>query len=227
MKCIFCDKIHKNKNSLVQHSIRCRYNPNKIDVVCNFINYNKKIKSGEIQKIHLNHYDKAKNLNLPKPKVSKATSEKISKSHKGKKWTDERKKIHSIVMSNVVRKNTISYSSNNVCGRTKLIECIDTYGNKTKLNGNWELLVSFLLDDLLIKWTNIIEENIIYYWEGKHRRYFPDFYLPEFDLYIEVKGYERDIDSAKWESIKGRIIIFRKKEIEIIKGLVSPRTHNA
>ena len=30
--CKFCNKEFKNKNSLVQHEIRCRYNPNKIDI---------------------------------------------------------------------------------------------------------------------------------------------------------------------------------------------------
>lgn len=78
-----------------------------------------------------------------------------------------------------------------------------------------------------IKWTNKISEKIYYIWENKKRIYYPDFYLPEFDIYIEVKGYERPRDLAKWEVIKNKLIIFKKNDINIIKRLVSTHTHNA
>ena len=39
--CKYCNKECKNKNSLAQHEIRCKDNPNKIQVISNFIAYNK------------------------------------------------------------------------------------------------------------------------------------------------------------------------------------------
>ncbi len=45
MNCEFCDKLCKNKNSLAQHIIRCKSNPDKIIIKSNFIKYNDKIKT--------------------------------------------------------------------------------------------------------------------------------------------------------------------------------------
>ena len=44
--CKYCGKECKNKNSLVQHEIRCKKNPNKITVISNFIKYNEDIRTG-------------------------------------------------------------------------------------------------------------------------------------------------------------------------------------
>lgn len=46
------------------------------------------------------------------------------------------------------------------------------------------------------------------------RTYFPDFYLPESDMWIEVKGYETERDIAKWESM----INVHKKNLNIVKS---------
>ena len=70
-----------------------------------------------------------------------------------------------------------------------------------------------------IKWTNIIDEELLYFWEKRERRYYPDFYLPEYDKYIEVKGYERERDLKKWniEELKNRLIILKINEVNLIK----------
>ena len=52
------------------------------------------------------------------------------------------------------------------------------------------------LISLNIKW----DRTIIKY---GHRRYTPDFYLPEYNMYIEVKGFMRDRDKTKmWKVIE-------------------------
>lgn len=85
--CKFCDSERKNKNSLVQHQIRCPKNPDKMDSSnalkamnnCNRTNPK-------------NQYTKAKKLGLPVPKMSDETKKKIAKSKTGLKHTDETKK---------------------------------------------------------------------------------------------------------------------------------------
>ena len=114
-------------------------------------------------------------------------------------------------MKQVVRDNPDSYSASNVCGRTKLVEY-----NGTKLNGGWELLVAKWLDGQGIEWTNKIAP-IEYEWKGNTHLYFPDFYLPKYDRYIEVKGYERERDVAKWKSIPN-LIILKVSSINRIKN---------
>jgi len=218
MNCQYCEKECKNKNSLAQHEIRCKSNSNKIEVKSNFTLYNEKVKLGEIEREYSNQFTKAEKLGLEKPKVSDETKEKLSKKAKDCVWTKERREQHSKIMIETAIKNPSSYSCNNVCGRTKLYETIDSLGNKTKVNGGWERLVSEYLNNLNINWINTIEEEFYYEWDGKLRRYYPDFYLPDYNFYIEVKGYERDRDLEKWKSKVGeKLVIIKSNEIKQIK----------
>jgi len=137
---------------------------------------------------------------------------KIAETRTGQKWTDEQRKKHSIAMIKAVKNNPESYSANNICGRTKIIEY-----NGFNLNGKWELEVAKWLDKKGIKWTNKLKKGIEYYWNGALHLYFLDFYLPERNLYIEVKGYERERDHCKWNSLDNLLVI-KKKEIEEIKN---------
>lgn len=220
MECLYCNKKCKNKNSLIQHQVRCKLNENKIKIISNYILYNKKIKNGDIIKNNTNQFTKAKNSNAPIPIVTEKTRKKLSNINKNKKWSEERKEEHSKIMIETAIKYPLSYSAQNVCGRTKLYEAIDSYGNKTKLNGKWEQLVVQFLIENNIKWTNIIHEKFIYFWNTKNRIYYPDFYLPDLNKYIEVKGYERERDLYKWqnEQIKNRLFIIKYKEIKEIKN---------
>jgi hypothetical protein len=215
MKCEYCKRECKNLNSLTQHRIRCKENPDKILVKSNFIEYNKR--SRDPERKQLNHFSKAKLLGLESPVMSKETREKISKGNKGKKLSEESKKKLSESMARAVKENPDSYSRNNVCGRTKLMETLDSLGNPTKVNGGWEFLVSEYLSSRNIRWTNKIKEEFIYFWDGKERRYYPDFYLIDYGVYLEVKGYERERDLLKWETLKDRLIVIKKKEIDLIK----------
>ena len=47
--------------------------------------------------------------------------------------------------------------------------------------------------------------------------YFPDFYLPKYKLYIEVKGYETKRDRAKWKNFPKKLLILKNNEIKLIK----------
>ena len=85
--CKYCGKECKNKNSLVQHEIRCKQNPNHIICLGNK-GYTKGHKG-------TNQFIKAKELGLPIPKVSQETRDKIGKIWKGKHHTEESKLLMS------------------------------------------------------------------------------------------------------------------------------------
>lgn len=76
--CKYCNKICKNKNSLAQHEIRCKSNPYRIKIVSNFKKYNEDCRKGLIKKAYSNQYVKAKELGLPKPKITDETRKKLS-----------------------------------------------------------------------------------------------------------------------------------------------------
>lgn len=81
MECQFCGKECKNKNSLVQHEVRCKSNPNYINV--------KSHSEKWLQAMHnrrghgSNQYTKAKELGLPKPELSEETKKNLSERFSG------------------------------------------------------------------------------------------------------------------------------------------------
>ena len=87
--CKYCGKQCKNKNSLVQHEIRCKENQNRISIQSGFIKYNKYRKENGIK--GENQYTKAKRLNLDKPKISEKVKEKFCKYWLNKKLPDDMK----------------------------------------------------------------------------------------------------------------------------------------
>ena len=210
--CKYCGKECKNKNSLAQHEIRCKENPNKIQLPeSNFIKYNNDIKSGKRHKIYSNQYIKAELLGLPKPIVSDETRMKCGKGGKNQIWDMERRCRHSESMKTAVKEHPMSYSCNFVNGRTPRLEY-----NGVILNGNWELIVAKYLDINNIKWERP-SIPFEYSWENKTHLYYPDFYLPEYDIYLEVKGYERERDKCKWKVVSN-LVVLKKKDIEDIKN---------
>lgn len=139
---------------------------------------------------------------------------KISKTMSGRKLSNKHKNSISKAMKIAVKENPDSYSASNVSGRVKLYEY-----NGIKLKGTWELKVAKWLDSQAIKWTNLIDP-FEYEWNGDTHLYFPDFYLEEYDLYIEVKGYERERDLLKWKVLDNLLIIKDDDIKRIEQGLI-------
>lgn len=204
--CKFCGKEGKNSNSHKNHQRLCKNNPDrKYHKGWETISKNKNKKG-------TNQYIKAKELGLPKPQVSEETREKLRSSGLGRKMSEDWKKKHSEIMKRAVSEHPKSYTASNR-GRTKQIEY-----DGIKFIGKWEL--DFYL---FCKENNIlIERNekwFEYQWNG-NRKYFPDFYLPELDLYIEVKGYETDRDRAKWKYFPHKLKVIKKDDIYAIRKKV-------
>ena len=204
--CKYCGKECKNLNSLRQHEIRCKENPDRIS-----LSYIKKLDQTKIKRNPSNQYIKAKKLGLPIPEVSQKTRDKLSKIWKGKKLPQELKDKISKGMQRAVRENPDSYSASNVNGRVKKVEY-----NGILLDSSWEVEVAKYLDSNNIKWERP-KIGLEYEWNDVKRVYYPDFYLPEYNRYIEVKGYIRDRDICKWKQFQDLIII-KRKEIDDIKS---------
>lgn len=137
----------------------------------------------------------------PDCKVSDETKRKLSDSNRGQLWSEEWKRRHSIIMKRAVKNNPESYSSSNVCGRVKKY----TFNGMT-FTGKWELEVAKSLHSNNIRFTNIVDP-FEYIWEDDVHLYFPDFYLSDYDIYIEVKGYKRERDICKWNVVKNLLVI--------------------
>lgn len=95
-------------------------------------------------------------------------------------------------------------------GRCKTYEHNDLF-----LQGTWELSVAKSMDLENIDYTNRLKP-FEYEWKNGVHLYYPDFYLPKYDLYIEVKGYEVERDHAKWKAVPN-LVVLRQPEINRIK----------
>ena len=101
-------------------------------------------------------------------------------------------------------------------GRCKHILFKKNNGDLVTLQGSWEERLAIFLEQYNIKWV----KNRIgykYTFENTDRMYIPDFYLGEFDVYIEVKGYETEKDREKWKQFPFKLFIVKKQEINNLK----------
>lgn len=92
--------------------------------------------------------------------------------------------------------------------------------NGVDLHGSWELKYVQYLDLHNIRWvrnTNCFS----YIFDGKKRKYIPDFYLPESDQYVEIKGYRTEKDVAKWSQFpkNKKLVVLMKNELKTLNIL--------
>jgi hypothetical protein len=197
IKCNFCEKECKSNNSKAQHELYCKSNPNA------------KIKKSSMGMLGKKGKGSNQHIKGTAKPMTDAHRESIRNAAKNKVWTIEERLKLSDSMKRAVENNPEAYSSSNR-GRVKQI-----IYKGIKFQGNWELA--------FYKWceTNNIPctrntEGFKYKWNG-NRTYFPDFYLIEKDVYIEVKGYKTERDSAKWEQFPKQLIVVQKQDIMSIK----------
>lgn len=223
--CQYCGKQCKNLNSLKQHEVRCKKNPNAISVRDNFSEYRLRCQSNNL-------------LCIPWNKgLTKDTDDRVKKygdtNHnryaKGeiKSWcdgltkeTDDRIKKYASKIS-----DTISNKIENGewhCQNRQRIEYKDSIFDST-----WEFEFVKFLDFHNIKWVRN-EHSFVYIFENSEHRYFPDLYLPDYDLYIEIKGRVIEKDKAKWEQFNKKLDIYflkdlKKLDIDYFKNICDNR----
>lgn len=107
-------------------------------------------------------------------------------------------------------------------GRSKKFKVPDSFGKEVCLQSTFELKCSQLLNELKIQW---IRPSALKY-DGKN--YFPDFYLPDFDLYLDPKNsYKAKLDTIKIEKVRQQnnvkvfILLEEHLTIDYIKSLCS------
>lgn len=206
--CTYCQK---NFKFLRGHYEYCKLNPQRKDRSgSNNPNFGNKEKAN-------NQYTKAKKMNIEYIPTEKEIEgrKRNSIARNKKRWESPgARERQSLAIKAAIERNPEAYSSSNVSGRAKLYDATDSLGNKCKVKGRWELLVSEWLTEQRIRWI-IPKDGFKYEFNGI-RTYFPDFYLIDENRYIEVKGFERDTDRIKWKSVDN-LILLKKEEINSIK----------
>ena len=100
-------------------------------------------------------------------------------------------------------------------------------GSVVLMDSTWEVAMAERLDMLEIKWVRSPDMKLQYLTKGgRKRNYVPDFYLPDTDLYIEVKGYWTSRALYKMKDVckryPGRICILESLD-EVMNLPIEPR----
>ena len=78
-------------------------------------------------------------------------------------------------------------------------------GKKISMDSSWEAQCAEKLDDLGVRWERTEDLKLKYIDKrAQTRNYSPDFYLPDYDIYIEVKGYWTTPARWKMRSVMDR-----------------------
>ena len=226
MHCKFCQRSAASLRSLQQHEIRCKENPQRISLdylskdrsranhstevtACGFCSkvYSSKIALGNHRRRCPSNPDREiQRMSEEGRQRSRAANELKNQ----RQWADpEFRQRHRISMQRAVRENPDSYTSSN---RGRVREII--YEDQV-FQGSWEL--SFY------QWARSHglaplrgEQAFPYEWSGS-RLYFPDFWIPELEIWVEVKGYETERDRAKWQQFPGPLCVIKAKEIKAMQ----------
>ena len=87
------------------------------------------------------------------------------------------------------------------------------YVNGIWMDSTWEIELANRLNSLSINWERDTGKHRLTYTDvnGEERKYYPDFYLPDYDVYVEVKGYWTSETKQKMNSV-----IERNEQVKII-----------
>jgi hypothetical protein len=189
--CQYCSKECKNKNSHTNHQRLCAKNPNRN--ASNLIAYHEK---------EIGPWNKGKSLHYDVGTKGKPGT------FLGKLHSEETKKAMS-------KSRKALYESGWECsaGRCLKYNYISPIAGDIKVDGSWELRFCEFADKKQLKWKRNKKRFSYIKSDGKESTYQPDFYLEDYKCYIEVKGYETDLDKVKWSQFPEKLIVLRKKEI--------------
>lgn len=105
-------------------------------------------------------------------------------------------------------------------GRCKKIHYNSPIAGDILIDGTWELYIAKYLDSINVKWIRNTKKFSYINFKNKESKYTPDFYIYDSDLYIEVKGYETDLDRCKWQQFTEKLFVIKKELFFNIKKIV-------
>lgn len=137
-----------------------------------------------------------KGLTKETSEIIRAWAEKVGASLKGKSHSvskEAREKLSLIRSKFLEKENSGGFKD------VKWYKVNNLSGQEYVVRGTWELTVANLLNSHGVNW--IKNKQLPYVKDGIQKTYNPDFYLPDTNEYIEVKGYYSDNDKIKMQLV--------------------------
>ena len=126
-----------------------------------------------------------------------------------------------IIRANASKRILVRYENGWMpkAGRCKKFTYESSIAGSVSLDGTWELQTAKWLDANVISWKRNTTRFPYTDVNGKHRHYTPDFWVDDWQTFIEVKGYETQLDRSKWSQFPEKLIVWKKKEL-LDKGIL-------
>lgn len=166
--CKFCGNHCKNGNSLRNHERLCKLNPERQE--SSWVKWNE------------THEAWNKGLTKETDERLKKFGEALSAKYKG---TEEGKRIFGHPHTEETKRKMSELAKQRHFGGWHTSRTIEYKG--IKLDSQYEFVVAKELDENQIKW----ERPSYFIWKddtGNEHRYYPDFYLPEYNVYLDPKN---------------------------------------
>ena len=154
-------------------------------------------------------------------KTKKKISESLKKYNKSFEGLKTRKESSKIIMK-LHKKGLYKHIYNNCSHHSPQVKYKRKNGEIIYLDSSWELKIANELDKNSINWIRPLNKNgHVYRWidkDGNQHTYYPDFYLSEFEIYLDPKNpYLQKLDEDKIERVQNqnniKILILNKKEL--------------
>lgn len=167
--------------------------------------------------LDISHFT-GKTWNKGKTKETHPSLKKAGETYKAKGYSTWLGRKHSLETR---KKQSLSARSwNNGFIKTKWYKVLNpNTGLETQVQGTWELAFANWLNKNNIPWEKTREKS--FSWQKNEeemiRSYYPDFYLPAADLYIEIKGYMwKSKDSSFDDNVKLKLVKEQNPHIKLI-----------
>jgi hypothetical protein len=209
--CPFCNKFY-TKMGICSHIILKHINPDSCKN--NLSEYNKKVQNGIISH-NKNQFQLAMDRG-EKIFVSDETKKKLSEIKKGQTVSlATREKI------SIARSKFLEEVGGGGFTKIKWYLCKNIKNEEFIVRGNWEREMSELLNNENVYW---IRKRYINYVKNNHNKiYIPDFYIPEYNLYVEVKGYFSQRDKEKMKLVLNqnniKLCMIFEKDLKLIRKI--------
>lgn len=200
--CQFCGKECKNRNSLCNHERLCKENPNRQNVIIDGFNnkgrtaWNKGLTKETDERLQKQSTSLHLSIQSGKVKYRYSTDNPSTRE-------SVKEKLRQTAINNLITGKVIPIShSRSKHGTYKGIHC----------DSLWELSYLIYCLDKNIR----IERNTKYFeymFEGRKHLYYPDFYHPDLDLYVEVKGYKDKKYYAKMKFAPNNLLVVDNQKI--------------
>lgn len=199
-ECKWCRQEFTSK-SMAGHSRWCSSNPSYLETREKSRKSVAAMNAAKAKSGSTNQFSKAK-LQGKTFDVSEETRKKLSIACEGRKHTPETiEKIRQKALASDhrrLKKGVVEY-------------------NGVLMDSSWEVRLAKSLDEANIEWLR--PSPIRYELDGVNRKYFPDFYLPEYDLYVDPKNqhaYNVQVRKIKvlLENIKNLVFLTSLEEID-------------